>query len=210
LEAIEKRHSLIFEFSNYGTEDREFTRDLREYSGLIFLGADKSSADLPERQFERDLIFKAIKAKQPYLGICFGSQLLAVTLGSHLTKADKTIDHGVVPIQLSDAGLRDVVLQNDSPFVDVIHWHGECFDKPDVAEVLAYSTSQPRHVEIFRYGASVYGFQFHPEVTYETIEKKDRSWLPKAAALNGVKAATREGNCMLDHYFEEIVRSQSF
>jgi GMP synthase (glutamine-hydrolysing) len=141
--------------------------------------------------------------ESPYLGICFGAQLLAVTLGSHFTNAttDQAIDHGVVPIQLTDSGLRDPVLAIDSPFIDVIHWHSECFEDPPGAEILAYSTSQPKHVEMFRQGKSVYGFQFHPEVTFEAI-LKDPKWLPENANPAGVKAAADHGNRILANYFE--------
>jgi hypothetical protein len=53
--------------------------------------------------------------------------------------------------------------------VPVLHWHGDTFDLPEGAELLA-STSLYRN-QSFRYGKSVLAFQFHPEASTKNFER---------------------------------------
>ncbi len=50
----------------------------------------------------------------------------------------------------------------DSPST-FFHWHSETFTRPPGAELLAYSDKCRQ--QAFRYRDSVYGIQFHPEIT---------------------------------------------
>ena len=65
----------------------------------------------------------------------------------------------------------------------VFQWHGETFDLPAGAEWLAES-SWCRN-QAFRWGSNVYGFQFHPEVTPETI----RSWCEEDSRCGDLREA---------------------
>ncbi len=47
----------------------------------------------------------------------------------------------------------------------VFHWHGDTFDLPKGAILLASSKEYPS--QLFRFGESAYAFQFHIEVTSE-------------------------------------------
>lgn len=67
----------------------------------------------------------------------------------------------------------------------VFHWHGETFDLPAGAAWLAY-TENCRH-QAFRLGDSVWGIQFHLEVTPEMIadwcsEEQNRADMATLAA----------------------------
>jgi len=132
-------------------------------AGLIFLGGPMSVNDpLPFLDIERRLIAKAIERKQPVLGICLGSQLIAQTLGAKVYRhAQKEI--GWFEIQLTADGVRDPLLCDLPASQAVFHWHGDTWDVPQGATLLASSAICPH--QAFRFGSTTYGMQFHPEVT---------------------------------------------
>ena len=51
----------------------------------------------------------------------------------------------------------------------MLHWHGETFDLPEGAVLLA--SSEKCVNQAFRYGNNVLALQFHPEVTQRNMEK---------------------------------------
>src|SRR5262249_54375226 len=64
------------------------------------------------------------------------------------------------------------------------HWHGETFDLPPGAELLA-SSDLCLH-QAYRVGSNVYGLQFHLEVTPEMIA----DWLEQDANCGDVRELT--------------------
>jgi GMP synthase - Glutamine amidotransferase domain len=51
----------------------------------------------------------------------------------------------------------------------VLHWHGDTFDLPEQAELLASSYLYPN--QAFRLGSNILALQFHPEVASDSLEK---------------------------------------
>jgi GMP synthase-like glutamine amidotransferase len=82
------------------------------------------------------------------------------------------------------AATRDPVLRGVAFSDTVFHWHGETFDLPTGAELLAYSTAC-RH-QASRVGRNIYGLQFHLEVTPEMIA----DWLQQDANCGDVREIT--------------------
>ena len=72
---------------------------------------------------------------------------------------------------LTDEGVHDHCLHSFPVQFPVFQWHGETFDLPDDAILLA--TSHDYFHQAFRYKDSIYAFQFHLEVTDGMV----RSWL---------------------------------
>jgi GMP synthase-like glutamine amidotransferase len=134
---------------------------------LIFMGGPMSVNDpLPWLRREEKYIVQAISSGVPVLGVCLGAQLLAKCLGARVyPMGHKEI--GWHPVQLTEAGLDDPLLQGLLPEETVFHWHGDTFDLPAGAELLA-SSHLCSH-QAFRHGDSLYGLQFHPEVSPEMI-----------------------------------------
>ena len=147
--------------------DPEAPVDLEAASGLVFMGGPMSANDdLVHIRRELDLIEKAARAGMPILGVCLGAQLVAKALGARVYRnAVKEI--GWYPVWWTGAASGDALLAGLSGDETVFHWHGETFDLPAGGELLA-SSQACRH-QAFRWGASVYGFQFHLEVTPEMI-----------------------------------------
>lgn len=70
-----------------------------------------------------------------------------------------------MPVALTDAALADPVFGSLPPELVTFQWHGDTFELPDGAVLLASSPAYP--AQAFRWGARAYGVQFHLELTSE-------------------------------------------
>ncbi|BBP97709.1 GMP synthase [Burkholderia sp. SFA1] len=137
------------------------------------------------------MLEKRIAAGLPTLGICLGSQLIARALGARVYPSGKP-ELGWAPLTLTEAGRASALrhLEADGAPVPVFHWHGDTFDLPEGATLLA-STDRCAH-QAFTWGEHVLALQCHPEVLVERFE----SWLvayPGDIARSGTTvAALRE------------------
>lgn len=140
---------------------------LASATGLISLGGPMSVNDpLPWLRREEHYIREAIARAIPVLGICLGAQLLAKTLGAKVCPMQHK-EIGWFPVRLTEAGQNDPVLGASGRERFWFQWHGETFDLPHGAELLAKSDLCSH--QAFRMGTNLYGVQFHPEVLPETI-----------------------------------------
>lgn len=117
------------------------------------------------RLFERRL-----GAGKPTIGICLGAQMLAHVLGARVFPG-AVKELGWKPLQLTREGRHSAVSHLASDSTSMLHWHGDTFDLPARATLLA-STDEVPH-QIYEWGKSVLAFQCHPEVRSDDIE----SWL---------------------------------
>jgi GMP synthase (glutamine-hydrolysing) len=133
---------------------------------LIFLGGSMSANDdLLYIDRELQYIRSAVRQRQPVLGLCLGAQLIAKALGASVhPNVRKEI--GWAPVSFTEAAQRDAIFHGLNTEI-LFHWHGETFDVPQGAELLAFS-SACRH-QAFRWGEKVYGLQFHLEATPAVI-----------------------------------------
>jgi len=141
--------------------------DVRGAAGLIVMGGPMSANDdLPYLKQEMDYIREAVERGQPVLGVCLGAQLAAKALGARVYR-NPVKEVGWFDIELTEAGRQDPLLSALDGRETVLQWHGETFDLPGGAEWLARSELCPN--QAFRVGATLYGLQFHLEVTPEMI-----------------------------------------
>jgi GMP synthase-like glutamine amidotransferase len=105
---------------------------------------------------EKAFIREAIAADKPVLGICLGAQLIAAALGAR-----------VYPNQQKEIGWFPVQF-NDGTTPTVLHWHGDTFDLPENAILLAESVACKN--QAYQYGEKVIGLQFHFEMTPEALD----------------------------------------
>ena len=159
--------------------------DAADYHALVFLGGPMSVNDpLPYLEWERRAILEAIEREQPVLGICLGAQLAASALGARVY-ANPQKEIGWYDVSLTEAGASDALFAGLPRTSSVFHWHGETFDLPEGATLLA-SSERCRH-QAFRIGDWTYGVQFHPEVTPETIA----AWCREDANAGDLKELDR-------------------
>lgn len=134
---------------------------------LVIMGGSMSVNDedkYPWLVEEKHFIRNFIATGKPVLGICLGAQLIASSLGAK-----------VYPNKEKEIGWFLVNgLQTNSPNFQFpisfcpLHWHGDTFDLPEGAVLLA-SSEATRH-QAFQYGEKVLALQFHPEATAETLQ----------------------------------------
>jgi GMP synthase-like glutamine amidotransferase len=124
---------------------------------------------------------RAVDGAVPVLGICFGGQHLARTLGAT-----------VGPASRPEVGWLEV--ETLAPAVVVpgpwLQWHRDAFTLPPGAEPLARSAVG---VQAFRHGRHL-GVQFHPEVTLAIVEGWARDYPESLARAGTDLAAVRAGS----------------
>ncbi len=131
---------------------------------LVIMGGAMSVNDearLPWLVREKEFVRQCIAAQKVVVGVCLGAQMIASALGAAVYRnSGKEI--GWFPVEKS--GQSGSLLFQDFPErLHVFHWHGETFDLPKGADLVARSETT-RH-QIFTYGNRVVGFQCHLETT---------------------------------------------
>jgi GMP synthase-like glutamine amidotransferase len=138
--------------------------DLADHDGLVVMGGPMSAVSdegFASRRAELGLLADGLRRGLPILGVCLGAQLLALAGGGTVYPGVAGPEIGWGPVELTaDAG-DDLLLAGLPAELTVLHWHGDTFDPPAHATVLA-SNARYRH-QAFRIGAA-WGLQFHLEV----------------------------------------------
>lgn len=180
--------------------------DPRSYDLAIVLGSDDSAYDdsVPWVAQEFDYVRRAIDSDVPVLGICFGAQMLARSLGSEVRQADRP-EVGWKTMTRADAA----AWMPPGPWLT---WHRDTFDWPPGATPLAWTEEAP---QAFSHGRHL-GIQFHPEATADIIERwldVDRRTLAlREIAPEALLAETRErdgqadeeARILFERYFDRI------
>jgi GMP synthase-like glutamine amidotransferase len=178
-------------------DEGEALPDPREYAGLIVMGGPMGSYEEeahPWLEDEKAAIRAAALAGQPVWGVCLGAQLLAASLGARVHPGLEP-EVGVLPVELTAAAAADPVFEGAPRSFPTLQWHGDTFDLPDGATLLA---SSPAYVnQAFAYRRA-YGVQFHLEVSPELAA----SWGEVPAYATSLEAIRGAG--ALDRLVEEV------
>jgi GMP synthase (glutamine-hydrolysing) len=154
---------------------------------LVVLGGPIGVYQTDEYPFlvpEIELIARRLAAGRPTLGICLGSQLIARALGKRVYPSGVK-EIGWASIELTDAG-RESCLRHLADTA-VLHWHGDTFDLPDGATLLA-STALCTN-QAFRWRDHVLALQFHPEAAGVALESWFVGHASELAATPGIEVA---------------------
>ena len=140
--------------------------EIKKYGpiGIIFTGGPNSVYEAHAPRIERAVLELGI----PVLGICYGAQLIAHTLGGSVTRADT-----------SEYGKRTLFIEKDTPMSEGIPQESICWmshtdfvaSLPAGFMTLAKTDSCP----VAMYGSQakrIYGIQFHPEVVHSEYGNK--------------------------------------
>jgi len=133
---------------------------------------------------------KRLERRRPTLGICLGAQMIAAALGAEVYRGPAR-EVGFAPVALTPKGRESPLAAIDN--VPVLHWHGDGFDLPEGATLLARTALYPQAFAIRHW---LLALQCHPEMggPDDGIE----SWIAGADRyLAG--ANTRADAVMADH-----------
>ncbi|MTK12922.1 MAG: glutamine-hydrolyzing GMP synthase [Clostridiaceae bacterium] len=146
--------------------------------GIIFTGGPNSVYGEGAPRIDKEIFELGV----PVLGICYGEQLIAHTLGGNVKSPDKR-EYGKTDVRLDKTCLLfDEVEENESCWMS----HTDYVEvAPEGFRIVGTTTQTPvaamEHVE-----RKIYGVQFHPEVEHTPFGKKMLSnFLFKVCGLKG-------------------------
>ena len=132
----------------------------RSFDAVIAMGGPMSVNDEawhPWLVAEERLIGEVARDGKPFWGACLGVQLLASALGARVYPGSSP-EVGMLPVVLTEEGRKDPVTGVLPTELTTLQWHGDTFDVPDGARLLAWSEVCPNQAIRFR---NAYGVQFH-------------------------------------------------
>ncbi|MBI2334362.1 type 1 glutamine amidotransferase [Candidatus Daviesbacteria bacterium] len=158
--------------------------DIGQYQGLIILGGPMGVYENYSSEAEElEVIRKADELTIPTMGFCLGSQLIAHYLAADVHKNIKDGKHvkeiGYYDVELTGEAADDPLLKDFSSPLKVLQWHGDAFDLPEEATLLA--TAPLCENQAFRI-RNMWAFLFHFEFTPDMIRRQievDREWIHK-------------------------------
>lgn len=142
---------------------------LGAYDGLLIMGGPQGVYEeqvFPFLKSEKKLIRNALKRRKPVIGICLGSQLVAATLGARVYPGT-SFEVGWKNVRLVTDVSKNPVLSALPAHFKAFHWHGDVFDLPLGACLVA--SSEMSAVQAFAFDRLIYGFLFHLEMTLEQL-----------------------------------------
>ena len=192
-----------YEVEHVYREDMSVSLDHVEGDILFVLGSPSSVADgycLAPAQQEIELVRQWVSNGRPFVGICFGAQVLACALGGSVRRMDQTF-----------RGYSEMTLTPSAP--DVVQgnwavWHEDAITAPVGAEVMA---RLPHADTFFRVG-NAWGIQPHIEFTGDIVERLATTfkvYTPDVVALvDGLRANeadhSQRTHQLLDHIISNL------
>ncbi|HYG87662.1 MAG TPA: glutamine amidotransferase [Azospirillum sp.] len=158
---------------------------------LVILGGPIGAYEENRYPFVADevaILERRLSARKPTLGICLGAQMMARALGARVYPGPAK-EIGWKPVTLTAAGTTGPLRHLEG--VPVLHWHGDTFDLPAGATLLA--STEICVNQAFAVGSHALAFQFHPEASQHGFERWLIGHAVEIAAAGLSVAALRDG-----------------
>jgi GMP synthase (glutamine-hydrolysing) len=129
---------------------------------LIVMGSPTSVASGfrgPACEWEIDAVAQWVAAGRPYLGLCFGAQVLAAALGGRVARQARPFV-GYVQMDVAESAPRDIA----GPWT---LWHNDAITAPPGADVMG----SLEHADLAFGIGRAWGLQPHIEVTRDSLER---------------------------------------
>jgi GMP synthase (glutamine-hydrolysing) len=179
-------------------------------AGAIVTGSHAMVTDnLPWSAAIGRWIMELIAARLPFLGICYGHQLLGRAAGGEVGYHPRGREVGTVSIELTPEGEHDPLFDAIPARFAAHATHAQSVLRlPDGAVHLACNGFEPHHA--FRVGESAWGVQFHPEYTREIMETYLRDEIADLEAADKEAGALRDAISEAPHAGRVLSNFASF
>jgi GMP synthase (glutamine-hydrolysing) len=137
---------------------------LDEISGVVMFGSSFNVEQADEQTFIkelRELTLEALDRGIPFLGVCFGAQVLAWSLDAPVLQAPVR-EVGFEPVRPQPAAAHDTLVSHYMDGDHAFQWHRDTFELPSGAELLV--TGDAVRNQAYRFGERTWGIQWHFEV----------------------------------------------
>lgn len=164
--------------------------DLGGVGGVVLFGSSYNVEHADEQPFIkelRELTREALDRGTPFLGVCFGAQVLAWALDAEVRKAPVR-EVGFEPLHPTTDAREDALLSHYEDGDMVFQWHMDTFDLPRGATLLA--TGEGVHNQAYRLNDRTWGVQFH----FEIDDAEVRSWLRAFGEMDDLQTAWGKTN----------------
>jgi GMP synthase (glutamine-hydrolysing) len=136
--------------------DEVVTSGLDTYSSIILSGRRQNSPKM--NAINSKLIKYAVEKKKPLLGICYGAEILALTLGGTIKK-----------MNLARQGIHEITVVKNNPLcsgkIYAFESHSYMVAKLD-SSFKQMAKSASCEFEMFQFDdQNIFGTQFHPEMS---------------------------------------------
>lgn len=135
-----------------------------------------------------DAMRELAEMAKPTFASCWGFQALALALGGEVRHDPQRAELGTLDLRLTDAGRRDPLFgplaQAGAHFAAHVGHEDRVTRLPAQAVLLAESDRSP-HAYVID-GMPIYGTQFHPELTRDTLLERFRQYPRYVAEISGL------------------------
>lgn len=142
-------------YSSYFHSELDFKK-IHEFNSFILSGRRKNSKEM--NALNSRIINHAISEKKPLLGICYGAEILALTLGGTIRKTPKPC-----------IGDQEIIIQKENPLCSgkIMVFESHNYEISRLNDKLnGIAKSENCLYEIIQYEKSnIFGTQFHPEMS---------------------------------------------
>ncbi len=112
---------------------------------------------------ETEILGRRLAQDLPTLGVCLGAQMMAASQGGAVYPGPKGKEKGWFPLKITEKGKKTPARHLDGALTYMAQWHGDTFDLPAGADLLA--SSEMYENQVFSWRKNGLGLQCHAEAT---------------------------------------------